>query len=564
VAFRRLAVFVGPFSIDAALAVATDETFDAEQVFAAIDSLVDKSMVMSLPMGAMMRYRLLDAARAYALHISADPVERAALAARHATYCRRWLEQFAADAGSLLDPMRRASHLAGLINVRAALAWCFGGEGDAELGLDLAAAAAPVFFAMSLLTECQTWSRRAIATLGTASLGGLLEMRLQAALGLSLMWTRGNSDATYVALNRSMAIAAEQGDALTQILLLTPLHVFHMRLGDFKKAMLFAEQVAELARTSADAQAIALSRILLGFSHHFVGELDQARRELEAALQQDTGEAAPSVTMKDDPIAAPILVLASSAAADALARTLWLQGHPAAALRYVNQTFENTASAQHPVTLLVALIYAISVLIWNGDHDDADRQIVRFIANAESYALKSHVMLGHCFEGQLAISRGDTERGIELLQTWLHDLRAQRYELLTTSFNISLAEAIAATGRLTEGISLIDTTIRSVETNGDFCYMPELLRVKANLLLELPQPREDLADVCLAESLALSRRQGALAWELRTSIDTARRFAARGAPEQSRALLQPVVDQFAAESRTADLRIAQTLLATWR
>jgi len=521
VVFRHLAVFVGSFTIEAALAVVTNETVDAVWVFTAIDSLVEKSMIMSLPTGAMMRYRLLDTARAFALQLSVDQTERTALAERHATYCLRWLEQFATDGSPLLDASRRPSHLVELNNVRAALGWCFGSEGNVELGVDLAAAAAPVFFAMSLLTECQIWSQRAIAELDDGLLGGRKEMRLQAALGLSLMWTRGNSETTQAALNRSFAIAKEQGDSLTQVLLLTPLHVFHMRIGEFKKAMQYAERVSELSRTTEDAEAIVLSRILLGYSYHFAGELSDAHRELEAALRQESHEARAYeekdslfVTMKSDAMAAPILALASSAAGSALARTLWLRGHPAAAMEHVNRTLTDTASAQHPVTLLVALMYAVSVLIWTGDLDDAEAQIGRFISNAETYALKSHVLLGRCFEGQLAICRGDTDRGIDLLKTSLHELRALRYELLTTSFNISLVEAFTATGRFTEGLSLIDVTIRLAQTNGDVCYMPEILRVKASLLLRLPEPKEELADACLTESLSLSRLQGALAWEL--------------------------------------------------
>lgn len=571
VVFRDLAVFVGSFTLEAALAVVTNDTVDAAWVFGAIDSLVEKSMIMALPTGAMMRYRLLDTARAFALQLDVDRTERAALAARHARHSLRWLEQFAEDGNILLDATRRASHLVELNNVRAALGWCFGAEGDAGLAVDLAAAAAPVFFAMSLLTECQVWSQRAIAALDDGSLGGHREMRLQAALGLSLMWTRGNSEMTYAALNRSFAIADEQGDALTQVLLLTPLHVFHMRIGEFRKAMEYAERVAGLSQTTTDADATALSRILLGYSYHFAGDLSGARRELEAALHPGPGEKRTnewkderSVKMKSGAMAAPILALASSAAASALARTLWLQGHPAAAMEYVDRTLRDTASADHPVTLLVALMYAVSVQIWNGDFDGADRQVVRFISNAESYALKSHVLLGRCFEGQLAIGRGDIERGIGLLQTCLHDLRALRYELLTTSFNISLVQAYTALGHYSEGISLVDATIRLAETNGDVCYMPELLRVKADLLLRLPQPMDESADACLADSLALARRQGALAWELRTSIDLARRLAVKGRPERARPLLQAVFDRFAQGARTADLETARTLLAAWR
>jgi hypothetical protein len=41
-------------------------------------------------------------------------------------------------------------------------------------------------------------------------------------------------------------------------------------------------------------------------------------------------------------------------------------------------------------------------------------------------------------------------------------------------------------GRSGEGMSLIDETIRFVEVDGDFVFLPELLRVKGNALLSLP------------------------------------------------------------------------------
>ena len=213
VVLRRLAVFVGHFTLDAALEVVTSATLDRSTVFGAIDSLVAKSMVATRPIGAMMRYRLLDTTRAYALEIRIDDAELTDLAVRHATYYRRWLEQTGTEWATLSTGTERAPHFAALNNVRAALEWCFGENGDVGIGVGLAAAAAPVFLAMSLLPECHRWSERAILALDDASRGGTEEMHLQAGLGISSMHLHGESDAARMALSRSLAIAEERGDA---------------------------------------------------------------------------------------------------------------------------------------------------------------------------------------------------------------------------------------------------------------------------------------------------------------------------------------------------------------
>src|SRR5262249_36617204 len=100
---RRLAIFVGNFTLDAALAVAAGDGLDEATVFAAIDSLVAKSMIATRSLGASMRYRLLDTTRAYALEMTVDDGESASAAVRHARYYRGWLEQAAGEWSSMMS-----------------------------------------------------------------------------------------------------------------------------------------------------------------------------------------------------------------------------------------------------------------------------------------------------------------------------------------------------------------------------------------------------------------------------------------------------------------------------
>jgi predicted ATPase/DNA-binding winged helix-turn-helix (wHTH) protein len=551
---RRLAVFVGHFTIDAALAVVTSATVDQALVFGAIDSLVAKSMVATRPIGAMMRYRLLDTTRAYALEISVGDAEFVDLAIRHATYYRRWLEQNGTEWSTLSTGTERAPLFAALNNVRAALEWCFGANGNAEIGVELAAVAVPVFLSMSLLSECHRWSERALLALDDVTRGGSEEMHLQACLGISSMHMHGESDAARVTLNRSLAIAEEGDDVLNQAGLLGMLHMFHFRSGDFKTALHYAQRCRTIAGTIENPAATALAHSILGRSLHYMGDLSGSRVELEALLQHwSAAQRASTIYLGYD---------RHYRAAIHLARTLWLQGHPAQAVARAHQTIRDAKRMDHPASLVVVLVMAASVFVWTGDLRSAEEHIDSSISHAEAHSLGPLVAAGHARKAELAIRWGDTNDGINSLRAALKKLHAVRYELLTTEFNISLIQGLAATGQFAEGIKLVDETIRRVETNGDVTYMPELLRVKGGLLLTMPQPSAADAEKHFMQSLDLSRRQGARAWELRTAVDLAALLADRGQRKSARSLLQPVLEQFVEDADTADVKAAQRLLAT--
>jgi predicted ATPase len=550
---RRLAVFVGHFTVDAALAVVADSTVDEAAVFAAIDSLVAKSMLATHPIGAMMRYRLLDTTRAYAVEI-ADEAERNDLAVRHATYCRGWLEQTGAEWPTFSNAAQREPHLAALNNVRAALDWCFGPNGTVDVGIGLAAAAAPVFLAMSLLAECHRWSERAVLAMNDTNRGGPQEMHLQAALGVALMFTRGNSEAARDALTRSLAIAEDQGDAASELQLLNLLHMFHHRIGDFKATLRYAKRSAHSSKIVGVPAGLALAHCLLGSSLHHLGDLAGARLELEAALERGSGVQRVSTIYLD--------FEHYNYADIALARTLWLQGHPAQALERAHRSVRDAAAMDQPVPLSRALVWAICVFHWAGDVANADEYTNKLIAHAELHALEPYLAVGRGYKAVFDVCRSDAHTGIACLQNSLEILHAARYELLTTAFQLSLVRGFATIGAFGEGMTLIDEVIRRVETQGEALYAPELLRVKGTLLQSMPEPRIDEAEAQFTRSLALSRRQGARGWELRAAINLAALHARQGRPDSGRAVLHPVFAQFTEGLDTGDLKAAEHLLTT--
>jgi predicted ATPase/DNA-binding winged helix-turn-helix (wHTH) protein len=549
---RRLVVFVGSFTLEAALTVVADETLDKGLVVDAIDSLVSKSMVATRPIGAMMRYRLLDTTRAYAREIDMDSVEHAALAQRHATYYRRWLESTGVDWPNLRTAAAKAPHLAALANVRAALEWCFGVDGNADMGVALAAAAAPVFLAMSLLTECHRWSEQAMTILNPDARRGLTEMQLQTALGLSMMYTKGNSEDVRVALERALRLAEQYGDSHYQLQLLGGLHLFHERIGEFSKSLIFAQRSEVVARGTGDPVAIAAAHSWLGISHHLMGNIGTAQMHLETAL------ASPRISKTFNSM--QIGFDYHNRARITLARNLWLRGYPDQAARVARETIEEAASLEHPVTLCMALIWAVTVFSWRRDWAEVETSIDRFIEHANRYSLAPYHPAGTGVKGELALRRGNVNDGIQSLRRGLDDLHAGRYELLTTELVSALAEGLALAGQSEEALTTINQAIDQAEEHGRLFTMPELLRIKAEILAGGERPDSLAVEDCLRRSLALSRRQASRAWELRNAIALAELWSARGRNDDARALLQPVHAQFTEGFDTADLKAAERLL----
>jgi tetratricopeptide (TPR) repeat protein len=368
------------------------------------------------------------------------------------------------------------------------------------------------------------------------------------------MYLHGERDATHLALSRGLEIAEKRGDARDQLRILGPLHMFHLRTGEFKAALHFAKRCAATTANVVDPAPVALGHFILGNALHFSGDLAGAGAELEASLKSGSRSQRSAASYHG--------FQGRDLAGGILARNLWLQGYPAQAAARALQTIREADEMDHSLTLCIALLGGIAVSLWSGDLPDAETHIERLISCAESHALSPYVFVGQGFGGEVAIRRGDAKGGVEILRGCLEKLHTATYEVFTTALEISLAQGLTAIGRFDQSMTVIDKAIERVEANGDFCYMPELQRIKANLLLSMPHPTADAAEDFFVQSLELSRRQGARAWELRTATDLAAFWANHGSAGEAKALLQPVFAQFTEGSDTGDMKAAERLLTT--
>ena len=546
---RRLAVFVGHFTLDAALEVITGAALDRATAFDAIDSLVAKSMLATQPIGAMMRYRLLDATRDYALEIATDDSERSEMAVRHAAYFRQWLEQFGADWPGLSTGAERAPYFAALNNTRAALEWCFSAEGNVAAGVQLAAAAAPVFLAMSLLPECRRWSRQALLALDEPNRGEREEMRLQIGLGISSMYTGGSSEESHAALTRGLELAEKRGDRVEQFHLISQLHSFHRRAGDFDRMLAVALRGEAVADEMADPIGLMTAHALLGLSYHLIGAQAKARAHLETALAPATASNAPEARRFGFPHERARIVLA---------RTLWLLGFPDQAAQLARETVAGFATLE-PVTIAIETLWGGCTFRWCGDLTTASECIDRLIWHAERQALTPYQAVGHGLRGQMLIQQGDVETGVELLRSALATLAAERSELYATELSGTLALGLAMTGHPDQALAIIDKTIARHERHGEL-FLPELHRIRGEVLEKTPDERG--AESAFRRAIELAEQQSALSWRLRAAMSLARLQLRQGRGGKAREALAETYVCFSEGFETADLKTARRLLET--
>lgn len=529
--FDRLAIFVGPFSQDAAAQVVADTHIDQMSAAAVLDQLAAKGLVAIDHSEAVHSYRLLEMTRAYAKEclVSHGQDEAHAVAFRHAAYYAELLGGLGSSPDEIFENSARLASQLG--NIRSALEWSFGPQGDPGLALPLAAASAPLFLHFSLLVECRTWCARAVELLELGYFGTPAEMELQAALGLVLMFTRGNSGPAEAALLRAMDIAVALGDYWSQLRLLGRLQIFYERIGDFASSLSWAEQAMGVGDAIGEPEAISVAASLAGVSHHLLGNQVLARSELEKSLKHSLPpRRSHTIHYGFDHRNRTCL---------ALARTLWLLDFPDEARQWAIRVESEAATLDHPVTHCIALVWTLGIYIWLGDLERAEASLQTFSKVAEANMLAPYIAASLGMRGAIAIRAGQPDEAIGWLEESLARLHGMRYELLTTTFELALAEGLILRGRYNDAERLLDGTIDHCRKSGDAFALPELLRVKAGIFKARGDGGRASIEAVLQESLALSRSQGARAWELRTTMDLARLSLEEGRPSVALDMLAP-------------------------
>jgi predicted ATPase/DNA-binding CsgD family transcriptional regulator len=275
--FRRLAVFVGGWTLDAAEAVAGD----GAPVLETLASLVDQSLVRRLDdTTGEPRFRLLETIREYAQDQLRLSGQLDLMRHRHAAF----FMDLVRTAEPELMRLGQAAWLERLEqehdNLRAALDWATSG-GDAEYGLALAGGLRLFWEVHGHLSEGRRWLEKALAGAADAPLGTRIK-GLHAAGYLAAR--QGDFLAARSFFEEGLAIQRRLGDQPGIATFLTSLALVAEEEGDLTAAGARCEESLVIFRRLGDQWSIARTLNNLGLVHYMRGDHPQARRLYEESL----------------------------------------------------------------------------------------------------------------------------------------------------------------------------------------------------------------------------------------------------------------------------------------
>jgi predicted ATPase/DNA-binding winged helix-turn-helix (wHTH) protein len=549
---RRLAIFAGEFTAEAASSVAAGGETAASEVVRCLANLVTKSLVTLDAGSVITHHRLHETTRAYALEKLAENGEFDRVARRHAEYYRDHFDKAETELETLSAPAWVATYGHQIAEVRGALDWAFSSTGEPRVGVALTVIAVPLWVRLSLLEECRGRVERALS--GPAeSRDARRNMQLYAALGAALYLTKGSGPETLAAWTSAFEIADRLDDADYRLRALWGLFIGCTTSGRFRAALAMAEKFCACAAKSTDPADGAIGDRLVGVALHALGDQEGARRHIERMLSGYVARGSHTIKFQYDQ-----RVVAHSYHS----RVLWLQGFADQAMRSVERHVADARASDHPVSVSHALYpSACPIALLVGDLTSAERYVKALLDLSARHAVELWNVVGRCFAGVLLIRRGDIGAGLAFLRTAFARIPQNAFSLLSIPFLAEIADALGRDGKPAEGLSVIDDALARSERNEERWCIAELLRVKGELILrEGAPPAATAAEGHFLRSLDWARRQGALSWELRTSTSLARLQHDQGRVAEARSLLRPVYDRFSEGFDTRDLKEAKALL----
>lgn len=290
--FRRLAVFSGGFTVEAAETVGSwqkaeggkflsDDGKPPTEILDLITSLIDNNLLVSKEqVDGNARLQMLEVVREFAFEILRQTGEIDVLRRAHAEYFLALAEEaepylFSGQSIEWLEKLETEHD-----NLRAALRWML--EQEPEMAARTAAALSQFWTNRSYLTEARRWLEAALEKSGNAPIATRFKLLNSFAL---VARHQGDYAATRRASEESLAASRAANDLPQIILSCHAVAALETREGNFTKARKLIEEALTISRKLDDEKQIAFTLSFLSNLFLAEGEPVNARMPIEESLE---------------------------------------------------------------------------------------------------------------------------------------------------------------------------------------------------------------------------------------------------------------------------------------
>lgn len=353
------------------------------------------------------------------------------------------------------------------------------------------------------------------------------EVAIQTGLGYSLLPLQGYTSAEGEAAFRTAADLASTAPGGVDVATRFGLWAYHIVVGDHGLALSIAEQCLASAEASGREDERLQANSMLGIQHFYMGTFDAARACLEVGAGYDFPE--DQTPTPQDPAVASLVILAP---------LLWMTGQPTEARSALDAGLARAQELAFPVgpfTRAYAHAYAAWFYQLASDPVGSAEHARITIDISEEYGFATWLAAGSFHQAIAASWLGPLEAAVASIEAAVAAWQGAGANLFLPYLFLSLADARRRAGDPIAARRAVDEGLAHTTRRNERFMEAELLRLRGELVSEMDPEHPEAAEGDLLAAVAVARKQGARAFELRAATSL---HALRESPESAEMLRQ--------------------------
>jgi hypothetical protein len=239
----------------------------------------------------------------------------------------------------------------------------------------------------------------------------------------------------------------------------------------------------------------------------------------------------------------------------------WMVGNSERARVAAESAIEEARALQHDFTYTIAFLGRPMLAYLR-------RRPAEFLASTDEYVERAqrasnpfYIALSLSLDASAKILRGQVDAGLAQLEAQYEAMRALGSKLVDPLMVSLLGDGYLFAGRYEDGLALLDASMTSFQRDGRVSFLPDHLRLRAQMLLGLDPAARDEALASLLRSVEVARSHGGRSFELRAALAAGRLLREIGRGDEGRALVASAYAGFTESFDDPDLCDARAFLS---